>query len=58
MIRSEALLEFDHKNRYEHDAELRFGAANVLFQKLAFAFYTAPKISPAARNGVMDIVIS
>jgi hypothetical protein len=28
---------FDHRDRLTHDNELREGAANILYQKLAFA---------------------
>ena len=37
---------FDHRDRAQHDLELREGAAAVLYQKLAFAIYQA--------GGLMD----
>jgi len=39
---ADALLEFDHKNKDQHDVEIQAGAANVLYQKLAFVMHTTP----------------
>ena len=52
---AESLIEFDHKHKNRHDFELQSGAANVLFQRLAFAVYTSTSSQSSKRsNSVVD----
>jgi hypothetical protein len=43
---------FDHRDRLTHDNELREGAANILYQKLAFALSLSQEYSPDADHEI------